>query len=157
VSAPKHLLVDGANVLHARPELRAMLRRERSAAQALLVREVAAIHDAEGTRVTVVFDGSGAELDVVCPGGRPTFAVVRTPSGMTADDYIERWVGRAAEPALCCVATADVGEGRTVAALGAQWISPDDLIAWANRAAGGLGAKLAGRARENDRKWQGRV
>jgi predicted RNA-binding protein with PIN domain len=156
VAAEKHLLVDGANILHAWPEMRALLRRERAAAQARLVSELAAIHDSEGVRVTVVFDGSGTELEVVCPGGRQTFAVVRTPGGMTADDFIERWVGRAAEPANCCVATGDGGEGRTVAALGADWITPDDLAAWLKRAAGGLGVKLAGRSRENDRKWRGR-
>ena len=153
----KHLLVDGSNILHAWPALRGLLRRDRTAAQARLVSELSPVHDSEGVRVTVVFDGSGAELEVTCPGGRQTFAVVRTPTGVTADDFIERWVGRAAEPAACWVATGDGGEGRTVAALGAQWITPDDLSAWARRAASGLDVKLAGRSRENDRKWQGRL
>ena len=134
-----------------------LLRRERTAAQARLVSELSAVHDSEGARVTVVFDGSGAELEVMCPGGRQTFAVVRTPKGMTADDFIERWVGRADAPEGCWVATGDVGEGRTVSALGAQWITPDELAAWTQRAAGGLDAKLAGRSRENDRKWQRRT
>lgn len=156
MASEKHLLIDGANILHAWPELRVLLRRERAAAQARLVNELSALHDSEGVRVTVVFDGSGAELEVTCPGGRQTFAVVRTPTGMTADDFIERWVGRADEPAACWVATGDVGEGRTVAALGAQWITPDELAAWTQRAVGGLDAKLAGRSRENDRKWQRR-
>jgi len=156
VASEKHLLVDGANILHAWPELRTLLGRERAAAQARLVNELSAVHDTEGVRVTVVFDGSGTELEVRCPGGRQTFAVVRTPTGMTADDFIERWVGRADEPAACWVATGDGGEGRTVAALGAQWITPDELAAWSRRAAGGLDAKLAGRSRENDRKWRGR-
>ena len=153
VVVSKHLLVDGANILHAWPELRALLRRERTAAQARLVGELAAIHDGEGVRVTVVFDGSGAELELTCPGGRQTFAVVRTPTGMTADDFIERWVGRAAAAETCWVATGDVGEGRTVAALGAQWISPEDLSAWVRRAGRGVRAQLATRKRNNDRHW----
>ena len=153
VVVEKHLLVDGANILHAWPELRALLRRERAAAQARLVGELAAIHDGEGVRVTVVFDGSGAELELTCPGGRQTFAVVRTPTGMTADDFIERWVGRAAAPETCWVATGDVGEGRTVAALGAQWISPEDLSAWVRRAGRGVTAHVATRKRNNDRQW----
>ncbi len=156
MASEKHLLVDGSNILHAWPELRTLVRRERTAAQVRLVSQLSAVHDSEGIRVTVVFDASGAELEVTCPGGRKTFAVVRTPTGMTADDFIERWVGRVDEPAECCVATGDVGEGRTIVALGAQWITPDELAAWVSRAAGGLGAKLAGRSRENDRKWQRR-
>jgi len=153
VVVAKHLLVDGANILHAWPELRALLRRARTAAQAQLVGELAAIHDGEGVRVTVVFDGSGAELELTCPGGQQTFAVVRTPTGMTADDFIERWVGRAAAAETCWVATGDVGEGRTVAALGAQWISPEDLSAWVRRAGRGVTAHVATRKRNNDRQW----
>jgi predicted RNA-binding protein with PIN domain len=149
----KHLLVDGANILHAWPELRALLRRERTAAQARLVGELAAIHDGQGVRVTVVFDGSGAELELTFPGGRQTFAVVRTPTGMTADDFIERWVGRVAAAETCWVATGDVGEGRTVAALGAQWISPEDLSAWVRRASSSVSAHVAKRKRNNDRQW----
>ncbi len=149
----KHLLVDGANILHAWPELRALLRTERTAAQVRLVGELAPIHDGEGVRVTVVFDGSGAELEITCPGGQQTFAVVRTPKGMTADDFIERWVGRTEAAETCWVATGDVGEGRTVAALGAQWISPEDLSSWAGRAGRGVTAQLASSKRNNDRQW----
>jgi len=153
VVVEKHLLVDGANILHAWPQLRALLRRERTAAQAQLVSALAAIHDIEGVRVTVVFDGSGPKLELLCPGGRQTFAVVRTPTGMTADDFIERWVGRAAAAETCWVATGDGGEGRTVAALGAQWISPEELAAWVNRAGSGVTEKLATRSRDNDQAW----
>ena len=153
VVVEKHLLVDGANILHAWPELRSLLRRERTAAQARLVAELAAIHDGEGVRVTVVFDGSGADLELTCPGGRKTFSVVRTPTGMTADEFIERWVGRAAAADTCWVATGDAGEGRSVAALGAQWISPEDLLAWVRRADRTVLSQVATLKRNNDRQW----
>ena len=156
VETQRHLLVDGANILHAWPELRALLRRGRVAARAELVRQMSAIHDESVVRVTVVFDGSGGELSVVCPGGSATFAVVTTPTGMTADDFIEQWIGRAAAPASCEVATGDVAQGRTVQALGGQWISPADLAAWVGRATGRMSVKLAGRVSENDRNWQRR-
>ncbi len=107
-------------------------------------------------RVTLVFDGSGSDLGVRCPGGQRTFAVVRTPSGTTADDFIEGWIGRASAPAACVVATGDVAEGRTVVGLGAEWISPDDLASWVKRAATSLDAGLAQRRRENARSWAGR-
>lgn len=157
VESGKHLLVDGSNVLHAWPELRALAGRDRITAQGQLIGALAALHDHEGVRLTVVFDGSGTELEISCPGGRASFAMVRTPTGMTADDFIERWVGRAASPGACWVATADRAEIRTVEALGAQSLLPEDLASWCRRAGGRLDAKLAGRKRENDREWSGKV
>lgn len=154
MASERHLLVDGSNIVHAWPELRVMLAHSRPAACASLERSLAAIHDGEGVRVTLVFDGSGRELELRCPGGRRTFAVVRTPTGVTADDFIESWVGRASTPAECWVATGDGGEGRTIEGLGAHWISPEELAAWARRSHGMQGANLAGRTRENDRNWQ---
>ncbi len=154
MASERHLLVDGSNIAHAWPELRAMLARNRPAAHARLERSLAAIHDGDGVRVTLVFDGSGRELELRCPGARRTFSVVRTPTGMTADDFIEGWVGRAATPSECWVATGDVGEGRTIAGLGAHWISPEDLAAWVRRSDGALGANLARRSRDNDRNWK---
>jgi predicted RNA-binding protein with PIN domain len=122
-----HLLVDGSNVVHAWPETRALARRDREAAKALLLRRVAVLHDLGGWRVTVVFDGRGAELGVEAVGGAAHFACVHTPAGATADDVIERLVGRAAEPGACLVATADQAERATVEAAGAAWCSPEDL------------------------------
>lgn len=154
VEAAKHLLVDGSNVIHAWPELRALVGRDRTTAQVQLVGALTAIHDHEGVRVTVVFDGSGSELEISCPGGRASFATVRTPTGMTADDFIERWVGRAASPGDCWVATGDRAEVRTVEALGARSLAPEDLAGWCRRAGGRIEVKLAGRKRENDREWK---
>lgn len=152
----RHLLIDGSNILRAWPELKKVFQRDRDAAKAELVRTMAPIHDQEGVRVTVVFDGSGKEIAVSCPGALPSFSIVTTPSGMTADDFIEQWLGKTAEPGTCDVATADVAQGRTVQALGGHWISPDDLASWARRAAGLVSTKLAGRVRDNDRKWRAR-
>lgn len=149
----RHLLIDGSNLLRAWPELKGLHGRDRDAAKAELTRRVAPIHDQEGARVTVVFDGSGKEIAVACPGAMPSFSIVTTPSGMTADDFIEQWIGKAAEPAHCEVATADVAQGRTVQALGGHWITPDDLAAWVKRAGGLVSTKIAGRIRDNDRKW----
>lgn len=154
MASGKHLLVDGSNVLHAWPELRALVGRDRITAQGQLVAALAAIHDHEGVRVTVVFDGSGSEMEVSCPGGRASFATVRTPTGMTADDFIERWVGRVATPGECLVATGDRAEARTVEALGAHCLTPEDLASWCRRVGGRMAVKLAGRKRENDREWR---
>lgn len=124
---PTHLLVDGSNVLQAWPDTRAMARRDREAARALLLRRVAVLHDFSGWRVTVVFDGRGDELRIEAVGGAADFASVHTPAGATADDVIERLVGRAKEPGSCLVATADQAERAMVEAAGAAWCSPEEL------------------------------
>ena len=155
MGSDKHLLVDGANILHAWPELRALLRRERSAARSRLVHRLTAIHDVEGVRVTVVFDGRGAEMAVERPAGPATFSVVSTPVGTTADDVIEQVVGRSADPGACHVVTGDQAERQTITASGAHWVSPDDLAAWVARAEERVSAQVAGIRRAGTAKWRG--
>jgi predicted RNA-binding protein with PIN domain len=154
MASGRHLLVDGSNIAHAWPELRTMLARSRPAAHARLERALSTIHDHEGVRVTLVFDGSGKELDLRCPSASQTFSVVRTPTGMPADAFIEGWVGRSVPASDCWVATGDMAEGRTIEGLGGHWISPDDLSAWVRRSEAMMGSNLAGRVRANDRNWK---
>ncbi len=154
MASAKHLLVDGPNILHAWPELRALLRRDRDAARSQLGRRLAAIHDAEAVRITLVFDGRGPELVVERPSQQESFTVLFTPSRLTADDVIEQLVARAATPGDCHVATADQTERRTVEALGALAVTPDDLAAWCERAEGRLGAQAAGLRRRNAQEWR---
>ena len=150
----QHLLIDGANILHAWPELRALLKRDRSAARSQLAQQVAAIHDGERVRVTLVFDGRGQELVMERPSGQVTFSVLYTPASLTADDVIEQLVGQAAEPANCVVATDDQAERQTVAALGAHVMAAEDLLVWVRRAAARHGTAVTDLRRTNNRKWQ---
>ncbi len=154
MASAKHLLVDGPNILHAWPELRPLLRRDREAARSRLIQQLAAVHDAEAVRVTLVFDGRGPELRVERPSQQDTLTVLFTPSKLTADDVIEQLVARAAAPSDCHVATADRAERRTVEALGAQWVSPEDLAAWCARAEQRTAAQAAGLRRRNAQAWQ---
>lgn len=152
----KHLLVDGANLLHAWPELRALMKRDRDAARSQLVQRLSAVHDAEQTRVTVVFDGRGDELVVERPSGYVTFSVLYTPSSLTADDVIEQLVGRAADPSACRVATGDQAERQTIEAAGAVWVPTSDLAAWVERAEARLVSRLKDINRGNMKKWDSR-
>ena len=149
----KHLLVDGSNIMHAWPELRALLARDRDAARSRLSHAVAPLHDVEHLRVTVVFDGRGAELTVERPAGEATFAHIHTPTGTTADEVIVQLVQGAREPGDCLVATDDRGEREAIEALGAAAISSADLEGRARRAAQRQGAQVARRTRQNDREW----
>jgi predicted RNA-binding protein with PIN domain len=154
VAFEKHLLVDGANVLRAWPDLNALAARDKDAARGQLSQTLRVLHDTEGWRVTLVFDGRGPELTVEQPGGHATFAHIFTPVDLTADDVIEQLVGRAADPATCTVATADRAEQQTIAALGAAWCSPEDLRAWCDRAAARQAGQVSGLRRANDRDWR---
>ncbi|MGA3006389.1 MAG: NYN domain-containing protein [Opitutaceae bacterium] len=150
----KHVLVDGANILHAWPELNALARHNKDAARAQLSQTLRVLHDTEGWRVTIVFDGRGKELVVEQPGPHATFAHVFTPEALTADDVIEQLVGSAADPAACTVATADRAEQQTVTALGAAVCPPDDLRAWCERAAERQAGQVKEIRRANDHDWR---
>jgi len=153
VAFEKHLLVDAANVIHAWPELRALLKRDRHAARSQLIQRVGAVHDAESVRVTVVIDGRGPEIVVEHPAGPATLTVIYTPSSLTADDVIEQMVGRSADASLCEVATGDQAERRTIEATGAIWVPPADLFARIERAERRLGSKVAELNRANAQDW----
>jgi len=150
----RHLLVDGANVLHAWPETRTVLKRDRAAARAQLVQRLASIHDGEQVRVTVVFDGRGDELVIERPSQQLTFSVVYTPSSMSADDVIEQTVANDADPAACVVATDDNAERETVIAAGATAIRPEELASWIQRAESRLATFLAAQRATNAREWK---
>jgi len=154
VSFIQHLLIDGANVLHAWPDLRAILKRDRAAARAKLVQRAAMIHDGEEVRVTVVFDGRGKELVIERPSAQPTLSVLYTPAAQTADDVIEQLVAQASDPATCLVATADRAERQTAEASGARVISPEELAAWIRRVEARQGARMIRLRRANDQQWR---
>jgi predicted RNA-binding protein with PIN domain len=151
MASAKHLLVDGPNILHAWPDLRTLLRRDRDAARAQLVRRVTVIHDAEAVRVTIVFDGRGPELVIERPTQQESLTVLFTPSKLTADDVIEQLIARAADPAACEVATADLAERRTAEGLGASVLTPEDLAAWCARADQRTSAQVDGLRQRNAR------
>jgi uncharacterized protein len=158
VGFAKHLLIDGSNLVHAWPELRALGKRDRDAARARLSQEVSVIHDMEQFRVTLVFDGRGADLVIERPSGHATFTHLYTATGVTADDVIEQLVGQAAEASACYVATDDRAERQTIEALGATGVSSEELAAWVRRLAGRQRTLLSERQQRNDREWrQGRT
>lgn len=154
VMQPVHLLVDGSNVMHAWPELKTLLRRDRDAARAALVQRLAVLHDGGDMRLTVVFDGRGSEIVTERPGSEASFLVVYTPAGMTADDVIEQWVGRSAEPGSCRVASADRGVITTVSALGAEVVSPEALREWVGATERRSAGRVEWRNENNARVWR---
>jgi predicted RNA-binding protein with PIN domain len=156
VAFEKHLLVDAANIIHAWPELRVLMKRDRDAARSRLIQRLGAVHDAESIRLTVVVDGRGREIAIEHPSLQDTLTVVYTSSSLTADDVIEQMVGRSPDASLCEVATGDQAERSTIEATGAVWVPPADLAARIERAEGRLSSKVAGLNRVNAQDWRRR-
>ena len=154
MESKKHLLVDGSNIMHAWPELRSALKRDRGAARSRLSQALGVLHDAEHIRVSLVFDGRGPDLVTEQPSNLATFVHFYTPSGMTADDVIEQLVGRARDPAGCIVATDDRAERQTIEALGAAGMSAADLLSWIDRAGRRQQTRLADRRKANEKEWR---
>jgi predicted RNA-binding protein with PIN domain len=153
VSFTRHLIVDGANLIHAWKDLHALAKRDRQAARTELVKRLAPIHDLEKMRVTVVFDGRGDELRVERPSGEATFSVVYTPGSMTGDDVIEQMVANSATPSTCIVCTEDRAERETVMATGATAIRADDLSSWIQRTETRQRAAIATLKSDNVKSW----
>jgi predicted RNA-binding protein with PIN domain len=133
----RHLLVDGNNVGRAWGYTGKLWRKDPDAARALVVEAVKVLHDAQPGRVSVVFDGRGAELDVATPTGEATFVVAYSPSGVTADTIIERWVSNSRDPEACVVVTADRALRDAVAAMGAETFGSRELRARIDQAEAG--------------------
>jgi predicted RNA-binding protein with PIN domain len=154
VSSSRHLIVDGANVLCAWSDFRALAKRDRQSARSKLWQLLVPIHDDGEARVTVVFDGRGEEVVVERPLVQTTFSIVYTPASLTADDVIEQMVANSAHPSECCVVTDDTAERETVSALGATTLRCADLAEWVKRADLRQAAKVQELRAANTRAWK---
>lgn len=123
---PRFLIVDGHSVIFAWPELRALHARKTATAREQLVKTLAEYQDYSGVRVVAVFDGKGAEPteEERLPGG---IQIYYSAAGQTADTIIERLVALYADKCDITVATSDHLEQETVHALGAIWVSSEQL------------------------------
>ena len=155
---PRHLLVDGYNVLHAWKWLSS---RDPAGAfevaRARLVEAIRPIHDVDGWEVTVVFDGRGTTAERDAAASESGIGVVYAPADRTADGVIEAQVAGSADPARCLVATADGPERETVAAAGAGCISPADLLAWCERSRTRAAQAAARQAEKSRASWGNRL
>ncbi|MBN2234992.1 MAG: NYN domain-containing protein [Opitutales bacterium] len=127
-----HVLVDGSNVAQGLPALRRVWRQDRDRARDLLVSMAREIHDGWSWQVTVVFDGRGSEIACSYPWGVDTFAVIFSPSNLTADAVIERMGLRSADPSRIAVVSADHMILDSLRAAGAQTVSPHVFEEWVN-------------------------
>ncbi|MCC5842486.1 MAG: NYN domain-containing protein [Opitutales bacterium] len=133
--AASHLLLDGWNLLYAWGDLVVGSPKDGAAAAGVLVARVQPLLRDGRLLVTIVFDGQGKRPDIQALSPDDTFNLIYTPSGTTADAFIERAVGSVSDPQNFIVATGDHALRMAVFAMGADVISPENLAAWIERAA----------------------
>lgn len=150
----RHLLIDGPNAIHASRDLDSLARRDRDAARRRLSELAWTIRDQGGWRVTVVFDGRGETLTSEYAAGDEGCWVIYTPNGVTADDVIERLVGRSENPERCRVVSADRAVQSTVAAAGAEVMPPADFFSWVARAEEQLSRRRLAQNGKEAAKWR---
>lgn len=128
-------LVDGYNVVHASPALRAIADVNFESARDALAEMAAAVMGPNDT-VRIIFDGRGTKLE-----SAPSFPGVHgletvfAPAGTAADTVIERAVYRAVDRSVYIVVTADGGIRDLCRGLGAMVITPEAFEQKAREAA----------------------
>lgn len=149
-----HLLIDGYNVIHAWPELEALLRRSVDAARERLVEACRVIREVDGLRVTLVFDSSRETVQVETPGEDQGYAVLFAPKGVSADGLIEQIVRRAKKPEHCVVISRDNLVLESIRAAGGFGYFPEELIDWVKRSQERLRRDLEVRKRASRKQWK---
>ncbi|GHC00527.1 NYN domain-containing protein [Cerasicoccus arenae] len=136
MAGQNHLLIDGYNVIHQWPDFAVRFKRDPAGTCDQLVEAVRVIHDIDNYRVTTVFDGRGAMVDVQYPGEIRTFAVLYSPSDLSADGLIEQIVKNAKIPGTCTVVSRDNLIAESIRASGGFAIRPEELADWIKRCEG---------------------
>jgi len=110
----KIILIDGYNVIHHSPSLKALLSRSVSRAQSELIKMVVSYCCLVEMKGYVVFDAyrrpAGEEREI-----SPLVKVIYTGEGKTADSYIENFIAKnKSRYSLIYVITSDYSQGMTV-------------------------------------------
>lgn len=151
---PAHLLIDGYNVIHACADLLTLFRKNAEAARNTLVEKVRVIHDVDGLAVDVVFDGDGSSITATTPGEQPTFRIIFSSRGLTADGIIEQLVLKSSCPTSCTIITGDNMIRSSVRAAGAVVFGSDYLMAWVERCSQQQGQRLHHHRKRELKQWK---
>lgn len=120
--------MDGYNVIHSWPSLRALLPHSLELARDTLVERLVLLHQVEGVQVTVVFDAHRTSVAHSSREARDGVDVVFTRRGRSADHAIERMAYEHAERRLpLMVATSDRFHRDMLRGMGAAVIGSREL------------------------------
>ncbi len=124
----ERVVVDGYNVVHAWPELKALMRHSLEDARDRLIDRMAVYAQVTGADVTIVFDAHRTKAMAPAEEWRNGVRVVFTRKGLSADHVIERLAYSVAgdgEPLT--VATSDRFQRDLVRGMGGAVISSPEL------------------------------
>lgn len=130
---PPYLLVDGHSMVFAWDDLRELHERSGAAARDQLTRRLTTYQDVTGERVVLVFDGAGTAPDAE-DTDPDDVQIFYSSANSTADQIIERLVGKYADKRRITVASRDRAVLDTCSALGAGAISGSSLLDLLERA-----------------------
>ena len=120
-----YLIIDGHSIIFAWEELRLLHAQSQLAARNELIRRMTGYQDFTGERVIIVFDGKGTET--VSQHEHDGIQVFFSKKGVTADQIIERLVGKYGRKKKITIASRDKAVLDTCSSFGALAISPNSL------------------------------
>lgn len=145
---PSFLLVDGNNIIHTRPELARLYRKQRRSAYSELIKTLEKYQDFSDDRVVVVFDGIGQRTNETREPG--SVQIFYSSESASADSIIERLAATNASKYRIVVATNDIPVQDAVVAAGGEAISVDGMFELIERSDQELSRFLKAR---RDRIW----
>ena len=120
-----YLIIDGHSIIFAWEELRVLHERSQLAARDELIRRMTCYQDCTGERTIIVFDGKGTET--ISQHEEAGIQVFFSKKGVTADQIIERLVGKYGRKKKITIASRDKAVLDTCSSFGALAISPNSL------------------------------
>lgn len=124
---PTCLIVDGYNMIYAWDDLKALASKSLFDAREQLISELVNYQGYKGWSLIVVFDGTKQRGNGGSSSRHGSSMIVYTPSGMSADSYIEKKVYELRNKFQCVAATSDGLIQNSVFAHGARRISAREL------------------------------
>lgn len=146
---PSIYYIDGYNVLHHSTELRSLVRQDLETAREGLIDKVSVFCMATGNQAHLVFDGRGLHQPERTPNhlGIKDFEVIYTPTGSTADAFIERAVYKAAHRLGLVVVSNDRSLRDLCRNMGALTMDADNFLGTVREARVDTSAMVAGTQR----------
>ena len=124
---PTCLIVDGYNMIYSWPDLKAIARTSLFAAREELISRLINYQGYKGWSMIIVFDGNRVKDNGGSKSNRGSSSIVYTPTGMSADSYIEKKVHDLRGKFNCIAATSDALIQNSVFSHGARRISAREL------------------------------
>ena len=120
-----YLIIDGHSIIFAWNHLRLLHEHSQSAARDELIRKMTGYQDNTGERVIIVFDGKGTKTESFYE--HDSIQVFFSKKGTSADQIIERLVGKYGKRKKITIASRDKAVLDTCSSFGAIAISPNAL------------------------------